>query len=68
MLSYKLDCEAFKKRMVDAGKDSPYEGATQWELVHAQKDACAAGCYNQQMRWLELGSNGCWDNFGTVRS
>jgi hypothetical protein len=47
MLSDKLNCEAFKKHMVDAGKDSPYEGATQWELVHAQKNACAAGCCNQ---------------------
>jgi hypothetical protein len=47
MLSDKPECEIFKKRLVDAGKHSPYEGATQWELAHTQKDACAAGCCKQ---------------------
>jgi hypothetical protein len=47
LLSDKPECEVFKKRMVDAGKHSPYEGTTQWELVHAHKDACAAGCCKQ---------------------
>jgi hypothetical protein len=47
MLSDKPECEVFNKRLADAGKHSPYEGATQWELAHAQKDACAAGCCKQ---------------------
>lgn len=44
LLSDKVECEVFKQRMLEAGKHSPYDGTTQWELVHAQKDACAAGC------------------------
>jgi hypothetical protein len=44
VLSDKPECEVFKERMREAGMGSPYEGATQWKLVHAQQDACAAGC------------------------
>lgn len=44
LLSHKPECEVFKERMTEAGQGSPYEGATQWKLVHAQQDACAAGC------------------------
>jgi hypothetical protein len=44
LLSDKPACEVYKERMREAGKGSPYEGATQWQLVHAQQDACAAGC------------------------
>jgi hypothetical protein len=44
LLSDKPACEAFKERIREAGKGSSYEGATQWKLVHAQQDACAAGC------------------------
>jgi hypothetical protein len=44
LLSDKPECKVFKQRMMDAGKNSPYEGTTQWQLVHAQHDACAAGC------------------------
>ena len=44
LLSDSPACEVFKERMREAGKGSPYEGATQWQLVHAQQDACAAGC------------------------
>jgi hypothetical protein len=44
VLSDKPGCEVFKERMKEAGKGSPYQGATQWALVHAQQDACAAGC------------------------
>jgi hypothetical protein len=44
VLSDKPECEVFKERMKEAGKGSPYEGATQWKLVHTQQDACAAGC------------------------
>lgn len=44
VLSDKPECAVFKERMEDAGKGSPYEGATQWKLVHTQQDACAAGC------------------------
>jgi hypothetical protein len=46
LLSDKPACEIFKERMKEAGKGSPYEGTTQWRLVHAQQDACAAGCCN----------------------
>jgi hypothetical protein len=38
------ECNVFKQRMLEAGKGSLYEGATQSKLVHAQQDACAAGC------------------------
>ena len=44
VLSDKPECAVFKERMKEAGKGSPYEGATQWKLVHTQQDACAAGC------------------------
>lgn len=44
LLSDQPACEVFKERMREAGKGSPYEGATEWKLVHAQADACAAGC------------------------
>ena len=44
LLSDRPACEVFKERMVEAGRGSPYEGATQWKLVHTQQDACAAGC------------------------
>jgi hypothetical protein len=44
VLSDKPGCEVFRERMKEAGKGSPYEGATQWKLVHTQQDACAAGC------------------------
>jgi hypothetical protein len=44
LLSDKPQCEVFKERMREAGKGSPYEGTTQWALVHAQQNACAAGC------------------------
>ena len=44
MLSDKPECAVFKERMKEAGKGSPYEEATQWQLIHAQQDACAAGC------------------------
>lgn len=44
VLSDKPECAVFRERMKDAGKGSPYEGATQWMLVHTQQDACAAGC------------------------
>ncbi len=44
LLSDKPACAVFKKRLLAAGIGSPYEGATQWKLVHTQKDACAAGC------------------------
>jgi hypothetical protein len=43
-LSDKPECAVFRERMKEAGQGSPYEGATQWKLVHAQQDACAAGC------------------------
>lgn len=44
VLSNKPECAAFREQMKEAGKGSPYEGATQWKLVHTQQDACAAGC------------------------
>jgi hypothetical protein len=44
VLSDKPGCAVFRERMQEAGKNSPYEGATQWKLVHTQQDACAAGC------------------------
>jgi hypothetical protein len=44
VLSDKPECEVFRERMKEAGKGSPYEGTTQWKLVHTQHDACAAGC------------------------
>jgi|SRR5579862_9571887 hypothetical protein len=44
VLSDKPKCDVFRQRMKEAGKGSPYEGATQWALVHTQQDACAAGC------------------------
>lgn len=44
VLSDKPECAVFRERMKEAGKGSPYEGATQWMLVHTQQDACAAGC------------------------
>jgi hypothetical protein len=44
VLSDKPECAVFRERMKEAGKGSPYEGATQWKLVHTQQDACAAGC------------------------
>lgn len=44
LLSDKPACIVYKKRMLDAGRGSPYAGMTQWKIVHTQKDACAAGC------------------------
>jgi hypothetical protein len=44
VLSDKPECAVFRDQMKEAGKGSPYEGATQWKLVHTQQDACAAGC------------------------
>ena len=44
LLSDEPACEVFKERMREAGTGSPYEGTTQWKLVHAQQDACTAGC------------------------
>jgi hypothetical protein len=44
VLSDKPECAVFRERMKEAGQGSPYEGATQWKLVHTQQDACAAGC------------------------
>lgn len=44
LLSDKPACDVFKQRLLEAGKGSPYEGATQWKLAHTQQDACAAGC------------------------
>ena len=44
MLSDAPACRAYKNRLLEAGKGSPYEGATQWKLVHTQRAACAAGC------------------------
>ena len=44
VLSDKPECAIFREQMKEAGKGSPYEGATQWKLVHTQQDACAAGC------------------------
>lgn len=37
VLSNKPECEVFKERMKEAGKGSPYEGATQWKLVHTSQ-------------------------------
>lgn len=44
VLSDKPECAVFRERMKEAGEGSPYEGATQWKLVHTQQDACTAGC------------------------
>lgn len=44
LLSDKPACDIFKQRLLEAGKGSPYEGATESKLAHTQQDACAAGC------------------------
>lgn len=44
LLYDKPECAIYKERIREAGKGSPYEGATQWRLVHTQQEACAAGC------------------------
>jgi hypothetical protein len=44
LLSDTPACRPFRERMIEAGRGSPYEGATQWKLTHTQQDACAAGC------------------------
>jgi hypothetical protein len=44
LLSDRPECEVYKRRMLDAGRGSPYAGMTQWKIVHTQRDACAAGC------------------------
>jgi hypothetical protein len=45
LLSDKPACKVFKERMRETGKSWPYEGATQWKLLHAQQDARVAGCW-----------------------
>lgn len=44
LLSDRAACAVFKERMREAGKSSPYQGATQWKRVHTRQDACSAGC------------------------
>jgi hypothetical protein len=48
LLSDRPECAVYKKRMLDAGKGSPYAGMTQWKIVHTQKDACAVGCCKKE--------------------
>jgi hypothetical protein len=43
VLSDRPECQVFRERMKEAAKGSPYEGATQWKLVHTQQNSYAAG-------------------------
>jgi hypothetical protein len=38
------ECEIYKTRMREIGKDSPYEATTQRRFIDAQQDACKARC------------------------
>jgi hypothetical protein len=48
LLSDRPECDVYKKRMLEAGRGSPYAGITQWKIVHTQHDACAAGCCKKE--------------------
>jgi hypothetical protein len=38
------ECNVYRRRLADAGKGSPYEGATQHTIVWTYKEAGEAGC------------------------
>jgi hypothetical protein len=38
------DCQSYIDELRRAGRDSPYEGATQWTITHTYDDAQKAGC------------------------
>jgi hypothetical protein len=38
------DCQPYINRLREAGHGSPYEGATEWTVVHTYSDAGKAGC------------------------
>ena len=41
LLSDRPECEVCMKRMLDAGRGSPYAGMTQWKIVHSASDRVA---------------------------
>jgi hypothetical protein len=40
----KAECEAFRARMREAGKGSPFDAVTQRQFIQVQQDACKANC------------------------
>jgi hypothetical protein len=38
------ECDVYRRRLAEAGKGSPYEGATQHAITWTYKDAGEAGC------------------------
>lgn len=48
LLADRPECEVYKSRLREAGKGSPYEGATQLQLNQAYMDAGKAGCGKAQ--------------------
>jgi hypothetical protein len=43
-LQQRPDCQRYIKALREAGRGSPYEGATEYRIVHVYRDAQRAGC------------------------
>ena len=43
-LQQRRDCQQYIDALREAGRGSPYEGATEYRIVHVYQDAQHAGC------------------------